>query len=147
MNRLQTLSREVAAQLSLAPPEARRRAAITACALAIETSGLDAMASMIAWDRIRARRPLTTTEKQQLQELLGQLDDDYLKAHEDSENGSEWNEGCLSLFMKARTVAALLYAAEEGEQDLTSECIYEAAIAGDQERVLAAVRLSIQEPD
>lgn len=114
----------VAASFRTAPPERRREAVVAAVGVAVHRAGLEGDVVREALDHLQEGRAVTSAElRERVERLLSNLDDSYLDAYDDGDQGL-----AISSFSKARAAAALSYALT-ADDDAWHEAIYEATMA------------------
>jgi hypothetical protein len=142
MNRLETLSPDLAAQLRRATAAKQHAAALAACEFGIGHARVDDPAVAKALRCLRAGDALTPENKIQIGSLAARLDEQYLDLQEAAEAGKANSNDYLRRFAEARAVAALAFLCKEDGAGAAEDAIYEAAAAAadDKEHFLAIVQ-------
>jgi len=130
--RLDSVAADLVAALREASEERQRAACLVACNFAIESSGVRSPVVQDAMRMLRSSRPLLPRYKVELDELVAQLDDEYLRLQERVEEGQSATDEYMKFFGQARAVAALSFAASDDAFQAAVEAIYEAAATTDE---------------
>jgi hypothetical protein len=137
MNRLETLAPELVRRLKEASPAKQRAAAIAASEFAVESLQLRNSAVDDARKTLRATGALSVTEQEGLAALASTLDNEYLSLQEADEQSRQAGEA-LRKFSEARVVSAVLFASKADPFEASTEAIYEAVTALDDQQALLA---------
>ncbi len=141
MDRLETLSIDIAQKLRNASVKKKHDVIIAACEFAIKISKIEIKVFKGIIDRIRAGRQISELEKLELKKLGDQLDNNYFELQEAFEEGHATENEYICAFKKARTVYALLFAFEADSTIAALESVYEvASIADDKERYFSLIK-------
>jgi hypothetical protein len=136
MNRLESLSPDLATKLLSALPTSQRKACLVACGLAVERAKVEHPIVRESLQRLRDDQAFTNQEKAKLDALVAEMDDRYLTLQEAANPGSAPSADSLHSFATARAVAAVSFASK-GDSEALMEAIYEAAAAvGDDKQEL-----------
>jgi hypothetical protein len=128
MNRLETLSADLAAKLRRASPAKQYAACVAACELAVAKTKIEHPLVDELFRQVRVGHVFTPQEKAAIDALVAQLDEKYFDLQEAAEAGKAPATDYLRAFEKARAVAALSFAGDH-TPDAVAEAIYEAAAA------------------
>jgi hypothetical protein len=142
MNRLETLSLDLAAELRRATPAKQRAAVLAACDFAISRAGVEEPDAKTMLCQLQAGKEIRPQQRKQIDALVSDLDDEYFHLQEAAEQGQASEQAYLRQFAKARAVAALSFACNEDSYEAATEGIYEAAISvivEDKSELLAVV--------
>jgi hypothetical protein len=142
MNRIETLSPDLAIRLRLATTAQRRAAALAACEFSIAHARIGDPAVIAALRSLRAGEALEPEIRIRIESLAARLDEEYLQLQEAAEAGKASSTNFQKRFAEARAVAALAFLCKEEVADAAEEAIYEAvaAVADDRGQVLAVVQ-------
>lgn len=128
MNRLETISPELAAQLALATEEQRRVLVLAACRSAVQESGLDNDGINAALASMQQRQPMAADGVARITAIAQSLDDMYL-AMEEGADEARVSSDRLMQFSQARAAFAVAYGVQALSLQSDMEAIYEAAMA------------------
>lgn len=129
MNRLETLSSDLAAQLRLATAAKQNAAALAACEFGIAHAKVDDPMVGETLRCLRTGDSLTTENRSQIDSLAARLDEEYLDLQEAAEAGKATSADYLRRFAEARAVAALAFLCKKDGVWAVEDAIYEAAVA------------------
>ena len=115
-------------------PRTQRRAAATACRLALASADVQDARAAAAMSLLDSEVPIGHEVWSELEVVRDNLDKRYLELHNSSDKNA------LILFSQARAIASICYVLS-GERDLWSEAIYEAAMTMDDPSVVIAASL------
>jgi hypothetical protein len=126
MSDLGLLSKDLDDKLQRAPLNRQRAASLAACQFAVAKAKLSDPLVDAALQALQTGRVFQSDFKAELDALAEQLDEEYFTLKEAADEGRGNSKEYMSLFAKARAVAALSCA---GDQDAAKigEAIYEAA--------------------
>src|SRR5437868_3067467 len=126
MNRLETISSDLAIQLQSATEAKQRAAALAACEFALAHAKIASPVIDEAVQRL-SRNLLTAENIAQIESLAARLDQEYFDLQEAAEEGHAAPAAYLERFSEARAVAALVFACKEDAPEAAADAIYEAA--------------------
>ena len=129
MNRLETVSKNLAERLAAASPERQRKVSIIACELALQVTGLDMEIVLKSFEQLQHNGKLPHELTVKLNELAAQLDERYFDIQSEDEDNISLQAESLQLFSHARTVSAISFAGGEDTLFAVMESIYEASMA------------------
>jgi hypothetical protein len=127
MTRLELVAKDIAVKLNSSSLDKIRIASIVACQLALDEVLISNVYVINAFDQLKRDGSLPTDVIDKLNEIVLSLDDQYFELQESFDDNVR--EKALILFMQARAVSAISFAA--GDEIVTSsmESIYEASAA------------------
>lgn len=127
MMRLELVAKDIAVKLNSSSLDKIRIASIVACQLALDEVLISNVYVINAFDQLKRDGSLPTDVIDKLNEIVLSLDDQYFELQESFDDNVR--EKALILFMQARAVSAISFAA--GDEIVTSsmESIYEASAA------------------
>jgi hypothetical protein len=144
MNRLETMSSDLAAQLRLATAAKQCAASLAACEFALAKAKIDNPVVDAALRRLLTGTALTREDKARIESLAGQFDEEYLDLQEAAGEGRAAPADYLRRFAEARAVAALAFVCKGNDPEAVADAIYEAATsAGDDKQQLLAIVQSV----
>ena len=146
MNRIETLSSDLANRLRRATTAQRHAAALAACEFSIAHARIDDPVVADALRCLRAGDALARDRRIQIDSLAARLDEEYLNLQVAAEAGKSSAPDYLLRFAEARAVAALAFLCKEGGVDAEEDAIYEAAAAAldDKQQLLAIVQSALR---
>lgn len=130
MTRLETVSPQLVETLRSAPTVKQRAVGLIAGNFAIARAGIKQPLLDEALATIAHEGSLPSRQKADLEALAHQLDGEYLRLLDESEDGCA-GETCLRIFAQARAVAAIVYAGNDDSFKAATESIYEATATTD----------------
>lgn len=127
MMRLELVAKDIAVKLNSSSLDKIRIASIVACQLALDEVLISNVYVINAFDQLKRDGFLSADVIDKLNEIVLSLDDQYFELQESFDDNVR--EKALILFMQARAVSAISFAA--GDEIVTSsmESIYEASTA------------------
>jgi hypothetical protein len=138
--RLDTIDKPLVDDLVKATRELQRKAAMTACEIAINSTGLDIAVVDTCLDHLRHGHLLSAHPHAELERLIVDLDEQYFDLQHLDDALS------LQMFGQARALSAVKFAGEAHSLLTISEAIYEASLATENGAyVLDAVRKILSE--
>ena len=141
--RLNTLSSELVAMLKNCNIEKQRLVSLLACKAVLKLNHVENMTVISSVNFLEKNRFLTDQQRNDLDYLVAELDNQYLKIQENpTDDDSEVKS--LLYFGQARAISALSFAGMEDAFIAASEAIYEASMSiDDQEVILTLVKSSL----
>lgn len=124
VSRLDSKFPQLAESFRQATISKQRKAAVTACLIAVKRTGLEEGEVNAAIDILRSEELVSASLQKRLESLAALLDDEYFRLNEAGD------ESALDIFSKARAAAALS-AILSGDPRQLHEAIYEAIAALD----------------
>jgi hypothetical protein len=131
MNRLLTLAPELVQRLQQATHAKQRAAALAASEFAIDAANVQNACIAELLNSLRQHGRTSEAQRQELETLKSDLDDEYFELKESAEQGKTTSHEYLRKFAQARAVSALLFACNDDPFEAATEAIYEAAAAFD----------------
>ena len=145
MTGLEDVSPDLAGKLQWASAAKQRAACLAACEFAVGQAKIEHPLVDRALKKLRSAGVLLPAEKDELDALAAQLDEDYFDLQEAAEEGRASTQDYLAVFAKARAVAALSCAGDEDTLRAATEAVYEAAATTDDKEGLVARILAVLE--
>ncbi len=140
--RLSTVSEELVTHLKNCSIEKQRFASLLACKAALKLNNVDNMIVVASVDFLEKNHFLTVQQRNELDRLVAELDNQYFELQENSEKETEVMS--LIYFGQARAISALSFAGVEDAFIAATEAIYEASMSiDDRDAILTLVKNSL----
>lgn len=140
--RLTAESEELVTQLKNCSIEKQRFASLLACKVALKLNNVDNMIVVASVDFLEKNHFLTVQQRNELDRLVAELDNQYFELQENSEKETEVMS--LIYFGQARAISALSFAGVEDAFIAATEAIYEASMSiDDRDAILTLVKNSL----